>query len=191
MEKQPQTRKRSQKLQEKMFIAIFTVLIAAGAFIKIPIPVVPFTLQVLFVLLAGVLLGSRQGAESCLVYLLLGLAGVPVFAEGGGIWYVLKPSFGYLIGFPVGAFFAGKIREGHRGTEKKWFLPAMLAGLVIIYIFGTVYCFLICGYVLDIPMAAGTLLVTCVLMTIPGDLCLCIVGAFLARRLLPVRKAML
>lgn len=79
--------------------ALFAALIAVGAFIKIPIPGVPFTLQVLFTTLAGLLLGSRMGAVSVAIYIILGLAGVPIFTGGGGIGYVVYPTFGYLIGF--------------------------------------------------------------------------------------------
>ena len=62
-----------------MRMGIFTALIAVGAFIRIPVPICPFTLQLLFTTLAGILLGSRRGGGAVLVYLALGLAGVPVF----------------------------------------------------------------------------------------------------------------
>ncbi|MGN0265837.1 MAG: biotin transporter BioY [Oliverpabstia sp.] len=91
--------------------SLFTALIAVGAFIKIPIPVVPFTLQFLFTTLAGLLLGSRKGTISVVAYMLLGLAGLPIFSEGGGIWYIFKPSFGYIIGFCLGTFVTGLIAE--------------------------------------------------------------------------------
>jgi biotin transport system substrate-specific component len=71
-------------LRNQILCAIFTALIAIGAFIRIPVPVVPFTLQFLFTTLAGVLLGARLGALSVIIYIVLGLMGVPVFAEGGG-----------------------------------------------------------------------------------------------------------
>ena len=90
------------KTKGVIYCGLFTALIAVGAFIKIPIPVVPFTLQYLFTMLAGLLLGSRLGTVSVLSYMLLGLAGLPIFSEGGGLWYVFKPSFGYIIGFAVG-----------------------------------------------------------------------------------------
>ena len=94
-----------------MLCALFTGLIIVGAFIKIPIPNVPLTLQVMFTNLAGLVLGSRLGALSVLTYVLLGLAGIPVFTSGGGIGYVLMPTFGYLIGFIIGTFAAGRIVE--------------------------------------------------------------------------------
>ena len=67
-----------------MYCSLFTALIAVGAFIKIPIPVVPFTLQFFFTTLAGLLLGSKMGAVSVIAYMVLGLVGLPIFSEGGG-----------------------------------------------------------------------------------------------------------
>ena len=67
-----------------MYCSLFTALIAVGAFIKIPIPFVPFTLQFLFTTLAGLLLGSKMGAVSVIAYMVLGLVGLPIFSEGGG-----------------------------------------------------------------------------------------------------------
>ena len=67
-----------------MYCSLFTALIAVGAFIKIPIPVVPFTLQFLFTTLAGLLLDSKMGAVSVIAYMVLGLVGLPIFSEGGG-----------------------------------------------------------------------------------------------------------
>ena len=75
------------KTKGVIYCGLFTALIAVGAFIKIPIPVVPFTLQYLFTMLAGLLLGSRLGTLSVLSYMLLGLAGLPIFSEGGGIYH--------------------------------------------------------------------------------------------------------
>lgn len=64
-----------------IYCGLFTALIAAGAFIKIPVPVVPFTLQYLFTMLAGLFLGSRRGMISVVAYMLLGLAGLPIFRK--------------------------------------------------------------------------------------------------------------
>ena len=97
------------KLSTKSLIlcSLFAALIAVGAFIKIPIPVVPFTLQVLFTTLAGLLLGPKLGAISVGIYLLIGLIGIPVFTQGGGPSYIFQPTFGYLIGFLIGTYFTG------------------------------------------------------------------------------------
>lgn len=71
--------------RDLILVAIFAALTAIGAFIKIPVPYVPFTLQYLFCALAGMILGSKLGALSQIVYVAIGLAGLPVFTEGGGI----------------------------------------------------------------------------------------------------------
>ena len=75
---------RNQKTRELVLCALFTALTAVGAFIKVPVPVVPFTLQFLFTMLAGLLLGGRLGAISVGAYAVLGLLGLPIFTEGGG-----------------------------------------------------------------------------------------------------------
>ena len=81
---------------------------------------VPFTLQFLFTTLAGLLLGSKLGTISVVAYTLLGLAGLPIFSEGGGIWYIFKPSFGYIIGFCIGTYVTGLIAEKMKEYEPFW-----------------------------------------------------------------------
>ena len=98
---------------EIAFTGLFAALIAVGAFIKINIPVQPFpmhfTLQFFFVLLAGYVMGARRGAACVCVYLAVGLAGIPVFAAGGGPAYLIRPTFGFLIGFVAAAWITGKL----------------------------------------------------------------------------------
>lgn len=115
------------KTKTLIYCSLFTALIAAGAFIKIPVPVVPFTLQYLFTMLAGLLLGSKRGTISVVAYMLLGLAGLPIFSEGGGLWYVFKPSFGYIIGFCLGTYVTGRIAEH---LKKKTIFRYLLANLL-------------------------------------------------------------
>lgn len=88
-----------------------------------PVPVVPFTLQFLFTTLAGLLLGSKKGAISVVAYMILGLAGLPIFSEGGGFWYVIKPSFGYIIGFCIGTYVTGLIADRERNSEDDCLFP--------------------------------------------------------------------
>lgn len=96
--------KKKFTTRDLILCALFTALSAIGAFIRIPVPLVPFTLQITFTTLAGLLLGSKKGAISVAVYVLMGLIGIPVFTQGGGFSYVLKPSFGFLVAFIIGAF---------------------------------------------------------------------------------------
>ncbi len=81
----------NEKTKDMILCSMFVALIAAGAFLKVPVPVVPFTLQYLFTMLAGLLLGAKKGALAVCVYILLGLCGLPIFAQGGGIGYVFQP----------------------------------------------------------------------------------------------------
>ena len=121
------------KTKQLVFCSLFTALIAVGAFIKIPVPVVPFTLQYLFTMLAGLILGPRLGTISVTAYMLLGLAGLPIFTEGGGLWYVLKPSFGYIIGFCIGTYVTGTLAAKLKKRTFARYLAANLAGLAVVY----------------------------------------------------------
>ena len=176
-------RTAGMKVQEMVYCGIFTTLIAAGAFIKIPIPVVPFTLQFLFTMLAGLLLGGRLGALCVAVYILLGLAGLPIFAEGGGLWYIVKPSFGYLIGFCLGSYVTGKMVEKHQKTTLTRYFIANFTGLFIVYAIGMIYYYVISNFVIHTPIGLWPLFLYCFILAVPGDICLCILAAFLSRRL--------
>ena len=125
--------------KDMIMCALFTALIAVGAFIKVPVPVVPFTLQFLFTMLAGLIMGGRLGAISVGLYAVLGLVGLPIFAEGGGIWYVLKPSFGYIIGFALGSLVTGLMVEKQKNLTMGRLLAANFTGLAIVYACGMIY----------------------------------------------------
>ncbi len=111
---------------------VFSALTCVGAWIKIPISLVPVTLQTLFVHLSGLLLGASLGALSQLVYVLLGVVGLPVFAKGGGIAYLVGPTGGYLLGFIASAYVTGLLD----GKTIKRCLISSLAGLCVIYMMG-------------------------------------------------------
>ncbi len=166
--------------------ALFAALVAVGAYIKIPIPVVPFTLQFLFTMLAGLLLGGRLGMLSVLIYIVLGLIGLPVFTEGGGFWYILKPTFGYIIGFCIATFVTGTIANKVSLPSYKRLFAANFIGLAIVYSLGMAYYYVICNYVIGTPIALWPLFLYCFVLAVPGDICLCIVSAVLAKHLIPV-----
>ncbi len=98
-------------------VSLFAVLTAAGAYIIIPLPYspVPLTLQTLFVMLSGAVLGKRGALSSQLIYIMLGASGLPVFAGGGsGIGYLFGPTGGYVAGFALGAYAGGLLSDkGH------------------------------------------------------------------------------
>jgi biotin transport system substrate-specific component len=129
---------RSRVLRRVAAVAGFAVLTAVGARIAVPVPgsPVPFTFQVAAVLAAGLLLGPRLGAASQLSYLAAGAAGLPMFAAGGGLAYLLGPTGGYLLALPVAALVAGWIGEG-RGPGLQ--TAGLLAGIALIYAGGVAW----------------------------------------------------
>jgi biotin transport system substrate-specific component len=117
---------------------VFTAALAAASQVAIPIPgtPVPFTLQPMIVVLAGLMLGPTVGAASMVLYVALGAAGVPVFSPLGapGAARLLGPTGGYLIAFPVAAYVAGFVATRRAGLRWRW-VGAML-GMVVIFIGG-------------------------------------------------------
>jgi biotin transport system substrate-specific component len=129
-----------------ILVALFAALTAIGAFIKIynPFnPLVPFTLQFLFCAYAGVLLGTRLGFYSQILYVGVGLLGIPVFTKGGGFGYIFEPTFGYLLGFIFCALIIGKLTEKlEKVTFIRIFIPVII-GLLIVYGLGVPYLYMI------------------------------------------------
>ncbi len=179
---------KRMKTQELVLCAMFVALIAAGAFIKVPVPVVPFTLQFLFTMLAGLLLGSVNGALAVMVYIVLGLVGLPIFAQGGGPGYVFQPSFGYIIGFAVAAYVTGRIANGKSRPGYRRLLTANFIGLFIVYAFGMIYYYVISNFVINAPIGLWPLFLYCFLLAVPGDIALCILAAVIGKRLIPMIK---
>lgn len=173
-----------------VYVALFIVLITIGAKVVIPIPVCPFTLQLLFTTLAGLVLGPVYGGISVLCYIVLGLIGVPVFATGGGFGYVLQPTFGYLVGFAAGAFLTGLIAGKNReACSFLRLLAANFAGLLVVYLIGIVYFWLIKTFYIGNPIGFKALILYCFVLAVPGDIVLCVVAAILSKKLLPILKA--
>lgn len=168
--------------------ALFCALISIGAFIKIPMPLVPFTLQTLFVTMSALLLGSKLSSISVLMYIIIGLVGIPVFTKGGGIGYIFQPTFGYIIGFVIGTYVTGLIVEKKKSLSIKWLLIASFAGLMIIYLIGMIYYYFISNYYIKSPIGIKSLIIYCFLLTIPGDIISCFISAFLCQRLIPILK---
>ena len=174
------------KIRSLVLCSLFAALIAVGAFIKVPVPLVPFTLQFLFTTLAGLLLGRKLGTLSVLLYIGIGLAGVPIFAGGGGISYILRPSFGYLIGFALGTYVTGLISESSPEPDFKRLILAAFAGLSVVYSLGMIYYYFIANYYLGTPIGAKALVLYCFVLAVPGDIFLCYLSAVVAKKIKPV-----
>jgi biotin transport system substrate-specific component len=176
-------------VKEMILAALFAALTAVGAFIEIPLGPVSFTLQILFTALAGIMLGAKLGALSQLVYVVIGLLGLPIFSgRMGGLAVISKPSFGYLLGFIAGAYVIGKIAEG---TTKPSFIRlfiASLVGIAVIYAIGVPYLYFIINNVIGKSMTFMAALKTGLIVFIPGDLIKCFIAAALGTRVVPAIK---
>lgn len=133
-------------IREMTLIALFSALTAVGAFIKVPTPTVPFTLQFLFCAYAGLFLGAKNALYSQLLYIFIGLAGIPVFTGGGGPAYIFQPTFGYLVGFACCSYLIGKAVEHTLQIRFKTIFATILGGLSIVYLFGVAYLHVILNF---------------------------------------------
>ncbi len=155
--------------------ALFAALTAAGALIAVPLPFspVPISLQVLFVFLSGAMLGRYLGALSQLIYLLLGIVGLPVFSRGAsGIGIIIGPTGGYLAGFVFSAFFIGAVFEKKKNLPVLPAAGVMIAGLLVIYMTGTMWLMYVARLNPVKAVIAG------VLPFFPGDILKAFIAAF-------------
>ena len=176
--------KTAVSTRHMVLCALFAALIAAGAFLQVPVPFMDyFTLQFLFVILAGMLMGGKRAAIAAGVYVAVGLCGIPVFAAGGGPQYIFRPSFGYLLGFIAAAALTGFLCEKMQAARFRDFLPAAFAGLVVTYLIGFAYKYMILNFHLGQRTPLAVIFLSAFPLDLPGDILLCIVGAGLAGRL--------
>lgn len=178
------------KAKSLTLCAMFSALTAIGAFIRIDIPLpaytMHFTLQWLFVMMAGFLLGARKGTAAVGVYLLMGLMGLPIFAAGGGISYIFRPGFGFLLGFAFAAWVIGFLSERLKSFTMVKTLPIATLGMVLYYAVGAVYFYLIKNLYVGDSMAFSVIVVQYCLITVLPDFILCICACWLCKRLRPV-----
>lgn len=174
------------KTRDMILIALFAALTAIGGFLKIPTPVVPFTLQVLFCAYAGAFLGSRNGMLSQLLYVLIGLAGIPIFTEGGGFSYVFKPTFGYILGFILCAYIIGKITETAKEIKFTRIFVASLSGLASVYAIGVPYLYFMINRVAEAPITFSAAIKMGLVPFIVQDLIKCVIVTVTAVKTLPI-----
>lgn len=145
----------------------------------------PITAQVPAVLLTALVCGPRSGLLASVAYLTVGLVVLPVFQDGGGVDYLLQPSFGFLAGFIPAAWFCGRLaRQPGMNTLDRLFGTAVL-GLLLIHLSGLLN--LLLGAVLHRwSESLPQLVVTYSLLALPGQLLMCALVALLARVLRPL-----
>ena len=171
------------RLREMVLCGLFIALVAVGALIRIPVGSDVYTLQFMFTLLAGLLLGARLGALAVGTYVVMGLVGIPVFASGGGPSYVLQPTFGYLVGFTIQAWGCGKLaRQGTAEVTLSRLLGINLVGMVIVYVLGISYFWLSSNYLVQAPIGFWAALWYCGVLQVVPDFLLCLGAAFVGLR---------
>jgi biotin transport system substrate-specific component len=175
-------------LREMILISIFAALTAVGAFIRIPTPLVPFTLQFLFCAYSGVFLGGRKGFYSQILYVGIGLIGMPVFASGGGPAYVLQPTFGYLLGFIACSYTIGRLVQHFSTITFIKVYSAVLLGLFFVYVCGVGYLYLIVNFYLHKQMTLQAAIGVGLLPYITSDLILSVLIALTAVRIIPILR---
>lgn len=178
------------KIVDVALIGLFIALTSVGSKIQIPGPIVPFTAQFFFAVMGGILLGAKRGAIAQLLYIALGLVGVPVFSAGAGLSYVFKPTFGYLIGFALSAWLVGLYSDRlTRSHGKITFLQLFLvsfAALLLVYACGVLYYLLIKGLYLNESVQIGSVLMNFVVLFLLTDTMWCLLIALIGPR---IRKA--
>lgn len=137
-----------------VMMSIFTALMIISAWIRIPIPPLPaITFQLFVAVASGIFLGSAYGAIAMGVYLILGLIGVPVFTNGGGLSYIFQPTFGFIIGFILAAFITGALwTDSWPGR-----VLAIVLAVLSCYVIGIPYFWMILNSSKPMAITAATL----------------------------------
>ena len=169
------------KTYDLAYIAIFAVLIAICSWISIPMTV-PFTLQTFGVFMAVGVLGGKRGSLAVLVYILLGVIGVPVFAGfSGGLGILLNNTGGYIIGFLFSALVMWAM-EKLPGKKAVMQIVSMIVGLIVCYAFGTAW-FMIVYSRANGAVGLATVLGWCVIPFIIPDIIKIVLAYGLSRKL--------
>ncbi|MBF0199918.1 MAG: biotin transporter BioY [Desulfamplus sp.] len=175
---------RSNSLKMSVYASLSASLMAAGAYIAIPVGPVPIVLQNMFVMTAGLLLGLRWGTAALMLYLFMGAWGLPVFAGGtGGIGRLFGPTGGYLLGYIPGVAAAALISGlplFDRGGRFWKDAAAMTLGFLVVYAVGVPWLKMVLGLDWGGAVAAG------MLPFLPGDAVKVFAGSYVAGRIRPM-----
>ncbi len=166
-------------------VSLLVALIAIGGKIVIPVPIVGyFTLQLTFVLLAGILLGKRNGAIAASIYCFGGLLGIPWFAAGGGISYVLRPTFGFIVAFIFASYLVGYFRE--RSASMASLIFGAVIATIMVWVLGVIYLWGINTLYLGTSIAFIPLVLSIFSVSFYADLLLTIPVALVGKRVIKI-----
>jgi len=129
------------------------------------------TPQVFFVILTGLLLPPAYAISAQAIYVLIGLIGIPVFTEGGGLAYALKPTFGFLLGFILAAWVIALILKNTRLKESFWgVMFVSVIGIIVIYLIGVPYGYIIFNRVMGLGWSLKQVIITFCAIYLPLDI---------------------
>jgi biotin transport system substrate-specific component len=170
-------------IRNMVLTGLFAALLSISSQIYIPIGPVPHTLQLIFVLLAGIMLGSRWGSASVAVWISLGVFGLPVFAQGkAGAAVLFGPTGGFLVGFMICAWLVGRLTEGKQIRYIRT-LFIMLGSLALVYLIGLAGLMASFTYFLHKPMTWEKAAALSVLPFMPFDIVKAVCAAYLGVRI--------
>ena len=171
------------EIKDMIKVALFTSLTMIGGMLSINIGPVPITMQTVFVLLSGLVLGPKLGSYSQMIYILLGLVGLPVFAGGmSGPASFLSPSFGFVIGFILAANTVGWISQSLEYNRKNITL-ALIIGNGVIFLIGIPYMYFILNIYMGNSLNIIEILNVGLIPFIPGEILKILLGVNIGIRM--------
>lgn len=174
-------------------MGLFLGIMVISAYLQITLPtpffVMHITLQIFVCIVCGLCFPLKQVTMIMAVYILIGLCGLPVFASGGGIYYVMKPTFGFVLGFLFTGMFCSYLASKRKMETYEDYRKIGLAGLAVFYLSGNLYYYVCTHYVLHTMVPLQVCLFNCFVVSIVPDVFLCLVASRCAKRLKPYIKA--
>lgn len=169
-------------IYKMILCALFAALTAVFSQIALPIGPVPINLATFVVFCAAALLGSKLGVLSLIIWVALGVAGVPVFSMfRSGLGALVGPTGGYIIGYIPAAFITGLLIEKFNKSNKiHLYIVSMLVGSLVCYIMGTAW------FMYSLGRGLWDSLMICVIPFLPGDIIKVITAAMIAKRIRPM-----
>ena len=175
-------------IKDMLLVGLFTALMVVGAKLSLPTPFgVPLTFQLVFAVYSGIFLGAKKGVLSQLVYILIGLAGLPVFSLGGGLQYIFKSTFGYVIGFMFCALVIGIGMEKIKPFSFRKIMGISLIGYGLAYLIGNIYFY----GILQLFTESGIPLYQVFIVMFPymiKDLVLIVLASYSATYIIPILR---
>ncbi|MFW5780912.1 MAG: biotin transporter BioY [Bacillota bacterium] len=169
--------KIAKRTQDIVHIALMTAITIGLSFVRIPFYPVPFTLQTLAAMLAGIMIKSWAGVSSQLLYIALGLIGLPIFSQGGGLGYIFNPTFGYILFLPLLTFLVSIL-------YKRIGIFGLIAPSILLLFFGTVYYLLF----INTDKTIDAVFMGFMVIFIPAEIIKSLCAYFLGIKLRPILK---